>query len=275
MAAFALFFTFVELIVALAVRIHLTMSAEQRPEPADEPPRPGHGAEGAADDPRPQPSRQFKPKSERDLEPRVFMKQSGSVMQAVVSDGSVRKSRGDAAFIGEFIRRSAEAIEQLGQSTKRVGENGRALDLSALAFGGSVTAQFVVGEGETLRLQAIGEPTSPSIEAARLVAEMLELEPAELVDWLSRLEPDGVRALRGLLRLIAEDDVRVDWYAHGHEQAPAEIDSKKAAVFYGSIQREGDPSEVPVTGSGRLALADADTNTFGLRLERGGERPPS
>ena len=117
------------------------------------------------------------------------------------------------------------------------------------------------------------ETSSPTVDAANYVGDLMEADGDELLALAREAEPDGAKAYRQLLKVLAEaEDARIGWRGYG--RSPAVITSEKATKNFITLDREGEKDSEELTVPGHLWMADAKRKQFRLELPSGWPRPP-
>ena len=142
-------------------------------------------------------------------------------------------------------------------------------DLDIFSFG-SARIRFIVGDGETIRME--DETSSPSVDAAQYVADLMQADGDELLTLAREAGPDGAKAYRQFLKVVADaEDAQVGWRGFGRQ--PVVVDSEKATKNFITLDREGEKESEELTVPGHLSMADAKRKQFRLELPSRWPRP--
>jgi len=216
----------------------------------------------------------FNPTPPEDLADQVHMEAEGELevdpagtIKAVGQ--SFHKGRVDAVAFSEFVKRTAAAIEALATDGGRLaGEVIGRLQMLTPRFA-SAEVTFILGPNETKRLDE--DESSPSRDAAALLAELVESAPEDLLEKVADRNEDSVKAVREFLKVIREENLEIEWTAFNRE--PVNIDGPRAASSVAALEREGEFHTDQITVIGHLEMAHDGTNTFSMTIGPG-ERDP-
>jgi hypothetical protein len=206
-----------------------------------------------------------------DLEVDVHMEADGNrVVGTLTAKGDdFRHGRANAHALGELIRAHAVALYEIAMSKKGLNDWVAWPDIDRFEFA-SAHIRFVPGENETIRME---DPISPTVEASRRIAEMMEAQGDDLVELAREVGPKGAKAYQQLLKVVAEsDDAEVEWESTDRE--PVTVSSIDAKRAFATLDREGENESAEFTVAGHLSMADAELNRFKLKLPSGAPRPP-
>lgn len=232
------------------------------PVPGDEP---SDDAEGGATKPFPP----FKPAEDGVQDVHMEAGESPAIGTLVAKGKEFGPEKADARSLGELIRSYAVAIYRISLARKGVKDWVAWPAVSRLGFG-SAEIDFVAGENEMVRME---DPISPSVEAARHIADLMNAQGDDLVALAQEAGPEGAKAYRQVLKAIGEsEDAEICWKSPGRD--PVVVTSVGAATAYQTLAREGDSQEDVFKVVGHLTMADDELNRFKLKLFEGAPRPP-
>jgi len=222
------------------------------------------------------PDERFRAATDDELDPQSFMvADDRSALRAVLRGGSIAEDRGDADFIGGAIRRLAQVLRGAAEQF-RAGTTGMLSNalLRNVEFGHSVVVELEISPQEDVQLGLDDARHSPTIDAARALAQLLATPDTEqLRERALDLGPDVVAPYKQLLNHIAGDKVTLEMQVPDATQLVV-VTSTDASHDFAVLDLPGvrrtDSVEVP----GRLTMADSELHQFALTLPSDLARPP-
>lgn len=211
----------------------------------------------------------FEEADDFDLELDVHMEGHQEVGTLVAKGKHFGPHRADGLTLAEVIKSFVVALHEIAQNMKRPLEWAVPSDVDLFEFA-SAHIRFIVGEGETIRME--DETSSPTVDAANYVADLMQADGDELLTLAREAGPDGAKAYRQLLKVVAEaEDAHIGWRGYGRE--PVVVTSDKATKNFITLDREGERESEELTVPGHLSMADAGRKQFRLELPSGWPRP--
>lgn len=204
-----------------------------------------------------------------DLELDVHMEGHQEVGTLVVKGSLFSAYRASAIAVADFTKAFVTTVHEIAINRKRPLEWVAPSDLDLFAFG-SARIRLIVGDGETIRME--DETSSPSVDAAQYVADLMQADGDELLTLAREAGPDGAKAYRQFLKVVADaEDAQVGWRGFGRQ--PVVVNSEKATKNFITLDREGEKESEELTVPGHLSMADAKRKQFRLELPSGWPRP--
>lgn len=221
-----------------------------------------------ADDPTPQPLPDFKPSTDgiKDVHMEADPQRKVGTLTAI---GKLFTSAGaDAIRFADLVRAYANTVWKVAQKKSKPGDWAAPPAVARLQIE-SIHVDFVAGAEESIRM---GEDSSPAIEAAQTVADLMGAKGHDLVELAQELGPDATVAYRGLLKAIGEaGEAEVTWEAP--KRSPVTVTSIEASAAHQLLSREGESQSEEFKVLGHLSMADDDLNYFKLKMFKEGPRP--
>jgi hypothetical protein len=211
---------------------------------------------------------QFTPADEEDLQTDVHMEGDQAIGTLVAKGKHFKPNRADALSLSELIRTFANALYKIALERRKVGDWVVPTAIDKFEFA-SAHIRFIAGEGETLRMDEGGSPT---VEAAKQVTALMQVEGDELLRLAQEAGPEGARAYKQFVRAVNQaEDAEVAW-KDSDAIEPVTIDSVRAGAAFQVLDREGLPaSETLEAIPGHLSMADASLHRFKLNLPPSGD----
>lgn len=224
--------------------------------------------QGMPDDPQAAvPEPRFREKTKDELDPQNFMiADDRSALRTVLRGGSILGDRGDAWLIGGAMRRITKALRETAEQYRRPGEVIENALLRNLAWTKSVVIEFEVSAGERVEHTLDGSRRSPTIDAARALAELLGTEDAgHLLPRAIQLGPGSINEHKQFLHLLAGDDITLEWQVPDAERIVV-LSSTDAYRDYAVLSRDGESATERIRVPGTLTMADSRRHRFELSL---------
>jgi hypothetical protein len=212
----------------------------------------------------------FKPTKQSDLKHDVHMEADDQrKIGTLVARGEQFGTGGaDAIALAELIKSYATTVYRVAQRAMRPGDWAAPPAVSGLRFN-SAHIDFVAGARESIRM---GEDSSPAIEAAQTITDLMQAHGEDLLQLAREIGPDGTIAYRSLLKAIGDaNDAEVTWEAPGREAVT--VTSIQAANAHRTLGQEGENESDEFKVVGHLSMADDDLNHFKLKLFKGAPKP--
>lgn len=248
------------------------MTDDPEEEQDQEDDKPNAAPPPAAQDVTP-PQQRFRAATDEELDPQSFMvSDDRSALRAVLRGGSIETTRGDADFIGGAIKRLAVALRQSAERYREGKPIGNPM-LRRLEFGSSVTIELEVSPDEEVVRDLNDQRHSPSIDAVRIIGELLATAPDDLVAKALPLGPDAVAAYKRFLGVLGQDHIELEWLSPNAVDVVT-VTSADARHDVAILDREGARGTQRLTVPGTLTMADSELRKFALTLPKSLERPP-
>ncbi len=223
--------------------------------------------EGAVERPKFKPTEKDELKQDRHMEADDRHQEVGTL---VAEGKEFRDGRANAIALAKLIKSYAATVYEIALNAARSGDWVAEPDIDRFAFE-SAHVRFIAGGDESMRMD--DPESSPAIEAARKVTELMQAHDDELVELAREVGPKGAEAYRKLLKAVGDsEDAKVSWASPG--RAPVVVTSIGAAKAFQTLAREGERLSEEITVVGDLSMADADLNRFKLKLFKNGPKPP-
>jgi hypothetical protein len=212
---------------------------------------------------------EFKETEDFDLELDVHMEAHQEAGTLVAKGKNFGPHRADGLALAEVIKSFVTTLFEIAVKKKRSTEWAATADVDLFRFA-SAHIRFIVGEGETIRME---DSTSPTVDAASYVSDLMEADGDELLTLAQEIGPKGAKAYRQLLKVVSEtEDATVGWRSFGRK--PVVVTSADATKDFITLDREGESESEEITVPGHLSMADAGRRRFTLELPKGWPRPP-